>query len=148
MWGLTKEEVISALWDFAWIFIATIACVGLALLIFFVRQARAETGVASVYWEDALVANGMRFSPQTVSCAHWTLPLGTFVHLTYIEKKKNKRIVEHNADCVILDRGPHPRLHRMIDLTPETARRLGLPRMSLVTLKMTPSSAPLPRPRP
>lgn len=123
----------------AYILLATLAAVLLGVAASFVRHARAETGVASVYWEDVLVANGMRFSPQTVSCAHWTLPLGTFVRLTY-----GKR----SADCVILDRGPHPRLGRMIDMTPETARRLGLPRMSLVTLKMAPGAAPLPRPRP
>jgi rare lipoprotein A (peptidoglycan hydrolase) len=104
-----------------------------------VRHARAEIGVASVFWEDVYVANGMRFSPQQVGCAHSTLPLGSFVRLTYGNR---------SVDCVIIDRGPHPRLHRMVDMTPETARHLGLPRMSLVTLKMMPASAPLPRPRP
>jgi rare lipoprotein A len=138
MWGLTKQEWISAAWDFAYGALAIILASALGIILFF-ATAKAETGIASVYWEDILVANGMKFSPQTVSCAHWTLPLGTFVHLVY-----KKRSVE----CVILDRGPHPRLHRMIDLTPEAARHLGLPRDSLVTLKMTPASAPLPRPRP
>ena len=63
------------------------------------------------------MANGEPMDPRALSCAHWTIPLGALVRVTYQGK---------SVDVHVEDRGPNPRLHRVIDLTPAAARAIGI----------------------
>lgn len=76
--------------------------------------ASATIGTASYYGGGERLnrhtASGAVFNPNAMAAAHWTLPLGTRVRVTNL--RNNKSVVVR-----INDRGPHPRLHRAIDLT-------------------------------
>jgi rare lipoprotein A len=65
------------------------------------------------------VACGERYRPEAILAAHWTLPCGTRVHVT--DLATGRSIV-----VPVRDRGPHPRLHRALDLSQGAARRLGI----------------------
>ena len=99
--------------------------IGLVLVaIWFMGQAAfsaafgAERGVASVYSsrEGKWTASGERMIDRNLTAAHRTLRFGTRV------------LVKHGKRSVIVritDRGPHVR-GRVIDLSPASARALGL----------------------
>lgn len=78
-------------------------------------------GQASFYGYESgrVTANGERFDPLGMTAAHWTLPFGTRVRVT--EPATGRSVVVR-----INDRGPHPRLHRAIDLSLGAARALGI----------------------
>lgn len=60
-----------------------------------------------------------RFNPAGMTAAHWTLSCGTRVRVTDL---KTGRSVE----VTVTDRGPHPRLHRTLDLAQGAAEQLGI----------------------
>ena len=87
-----------------------------------------QTGVASVYSTESGggTATGQKLTPETLTAAHRTLPLGTKVKVT------NK----HNGRSVVVtinDRGPFVR-GRVIDVTPAAALILGFSGLAQVTV--------------
>lgn len=62
--------------------------------------------------------------------AHWTLPLGTRVRVTDLATGRH-------VDVTVKDRGPHPRLHRLIDLSLGAAQRLEITRGGLATVRVS-----------
>jgi len=82
---------------------------------------RAETGLASWYGkarQGQSTASGERFDMHALTAAHRTLPFGTIVRVTNLRSGKS-------VNVRINDRGPF-RPDRIIDLSYEAARRLGV----------------------
>lgn len=80
-----------------------------------------ETGIASWYgpgFHGKLTANGEKYNQKAMTAAHKTLPLPTFVRVENLENGK-EIVVRVN------DRGPFSK-GRIIDLTEEGARRIGM----------------------
>jgi len=80
-------------------------------------------GLASHYgpeWDGRQTASGERFDNSKLTAAHKTLPFGTRVRVTLLSTQKSV-VVRIN------DRGPFVR-GRIIDLSDEAARRIGLDR--------------------
>jgi len=80
-----------------------------------------ETGQASWYGkahQGALTASGERFDMNALTAAHRTLPFGTIVRVTHLKTGKS-------VNVRINDRGPFSK-SRIIDLSYEAARRLGI----------------------
>jgi len=88
----------------------------LSLLCFSSLQARAESGIASVYSNEK-TANGEYAHATAYTAAHRTLPFGTFVEVTNTRTGRSV-IVRIN------DRGPFI-AGRVIDLTPAGAKAIG-----------------------
>jgi rare lipoprotein A len=88
-------------------------------------------GRASFYgYESGKVrADGKPFHPLQLGAAHWTLPLGTRVRVTDLATGRSVVVP-------IKDRGPHPRLHRLIDLSLGAARAIGITRKGLATVRV------------
>ena len=86
-----------------------------------------QTGVASVYSTESGggTATGQKLTPETLTAAHRTLPLGTKVKVT----NKNGRFVV----VTVSDRGPFVR-GRIIDVSPAAARVLGFSGLAQVTV--------------
>lgn len=74
-------------------------------------------------------ADGKPFRSTELGAAHWTLPLGTQVRVT--DFSSGRSIV-----VPIMDRGPHPRLHGLIDLSLDAARQLGITRKGVTRVQM------------
>lgn len=107
---------------------AALACAMLAS-----TPACADTiGIASFYGHESGThrADGKRFNPEEPGAAHWTLPLGTKVRVTDLATGRS-------VEVPINDRGPHPRLRRLIDLSLGAARALGITRRGLARVRMT-----------
>ncbi len=87
-------------------------------------QAYVEEGVASWYGGDddgfagRPTASGEIFDPEQYTCAHRTLPLGSFVEVENLENQKR-------AVLRVNDRGPFIK-ERILDLSKRGARDLGL----------------------
>ena len=80
-----------------------------------------QRGIASVYgrkFYGRLTANGEIFNPRSMTAAHRLLRFGTVVRVTRVS---NGRSVEVRIN----DRGPYHG-DRVIDLSTEAARRLGM----------------------
>ena len=86
----------------------------------------AERGIASIYFRGRYTASGERFDPRAMTAAHRTLRLGSKVMVRYGSR---------SVTVLINDRGPFVR-HRIIDLTPAAARRLGIGGLALVTVEI------------
>lgn len=114
---------------------AALACLVLAgsvALALSPSPARADwIGRASFYGPEsgATRADGRPFRPSQLGAAHWTLPLGTRVRVTDLATGRSV-VVPVN------DRGPHPRLHRLVDLSLGAARALGIVRRGVVTVRL------------
>jgi rare lipoprotein A len=91
-------------------------------------SAEDQTGVASVYSTESGggTATGQKLTPETLTAAHRTLPLGTKVKVT---NKSNGRFVV----VTVSDRGPFVR-GRIIDVSPAAARVLGFSGLAQVTV--------------
>jgi peptidoglycan lytic transglycosylase len=89
------------------------------------NSAQAESGVASVYSDEA-TANGEYAKATAFTAAHKSLPFGTFVQVTNTENHRSV-IVRIN------DRGPYI-AGRIIDLTPAAAKAIGSSGLAPVTL--------------
>lgn len=80
------------------------------------------TGVASYYGDQfngRRTANGERYDPNAYTAAHRTLPFGTIVRVTR----------KSTGDWVLVrinDRGPYGKRKRILDLSKQAARRLGM----------------------
>ena len=99
---------------------------------------RTRVGKASFYggkFSGRTMADGTRMDPQADSAASKTLPLGTTARVTNLE-------TGDSAVVTIRDRGPHVQ-GRIVDLTPATARKVGIDRQEGVSkVKVTPLSLP------
>jgi rare lipoprotein A len=99
-------------------------------------SAHAQTGIASVYRPSdpdgggPLAANGEHIDTGALTAAHKTLPFGT---LALVTNKRNGR----SAVVRINDRGPFVK-GRIIDLTPASARAIGMD--GLAQVDVTPVS--------
>jgi rare lipoprotein A len=105
---------------------------GLACLVLAGTPAHADSaGLVSFYGHESgrVTANGERFDPWGDTCASWTLPFGTRVRVT--DPSTGRAVV-----CRVNDRGPHPRLHRAIDLSHGLARRLGIERRGVIRARI------------
>ncbi|HEX4445372.1 MAG TPA: septal ring lytic transglycosylase RlpA family protein [Polyangiaceae bacterium] len=97
--------------------------------------ARAEVQVGYATWYGAALAghrtaSGERFDPSKMTAAHRTLPLGTWVEVTRIETGESVRVR-------ITDRGPFGHKERIIDLSREAARELGMLKTGVAQVKVT-----------
>lgn len=88
----------------------------MAILLALSPPASAQSGVASWYAEGKRTANGERFNPDGLTCAHRSLPFGTRLRVSY-----NGR----STVCRVNDRGPFIR-GRVLDLSRGTARAIGM----------------------
>jgi rare lipoprotein A len=103
----------------------------LFIIVLLTLPAAAETGWASFYGSESgsTRADGHRFVPSHVSCAHKTLKLGTWIRVTDLETGRSIR-------CQVLDRGPYVR-GRIVDLSLGAARALGIVKRGVVRVKVT-----------
>lgn len=103
------------------------------------RSGRARTGVASFYadrFAGRTMADGVKMDPQGENAASRTLPLGTKAKVTNLVTGKS-------AVVVIEDRGPYAK-GRIVDLSPSTARRIGITRhIGVARVVVAPISVPL-----
>jgi rare lipoprotein A len=101
---------------------------------------RARIGIASFYapmFFGRKMADGTPMDPEGDNAASRTLPLGTRARVTHLETGES-------AVVTIQDRGPYVK-GRIIDLSPATARRIGITQaMGLAKVEVTPIAVPLP----
>lgn len=91
--------------------------------------AAAETGIASVYGNENgqwRRADGKRFNPREIVCAHRTRELGSIIRVTVLATGRSIR-------CPVLDRGPYVR-GRILDLSEGAARALGVRGLARVSI--------------
>jgi rare lipoprotein A len=103
------------------------------------RSGHARRGKASFYaptFAGRKMADGTRMHPQSNNAASKTLPLGTTAKVTNLETGRS-------ALVVIRDRGPYIR-GRIVDLSPSTAKEIGLDHKKGVTrVEVAPIVVPL-----
>jgi rare lipoprotein A len=96
------------------------------------EHARAETGLASWYGkahQGLRTASGERFDMHALTAAHRSLPFGTIVRVTELESGRSVKVR-------INDRGPF-RADRILDLSYEAARKLGILERGTARVKIT-----------
>jgi rare lipoprotein A len=96
-----------------------------------------QRGEASFYgpeFSGRRTASGARFDPASDTAAHRSLPLGTVAEVTNLRTGESERVT-------IRDRGPFLR-GRVIDVSPATARRLGMHRSGTAPVEVRPVSFP------
>jgi rare lipoprotein A len=107
------------------------------------RSGRRRVGIASVYVSHLAgrkMADGTRMDPHDDNAASKTLPLGTEAQVTNLETGRSARVT-------IQDRGPHVK-GRIVDLSPSTARRLGItPKEGIARVEVAPIALPPPAQR-
>lgn len=106
---------------------AALACVMLAS-----APACAYTpGLASFYGYESGThrADGKRFNPEEPGAAHCTLSLGTRFRVTDLATGRS-------VEVKVNDRGQHPRLRRLIDLSLGSARALGITHRGLARVRV------------
>jgi rare lipoprotein A len=84
------------------------------------KPVKVQYGTASFYadkFEGRRTANGEIFTQSKMTCAHNTLPLGTWVRVTNLSNKKT--VVVRVNDRL------HHRNPRLVDLSKTAARKLG-----------------------
>jgi rare lipoprotein A len=112
-----------------WIIGVIMTCFAAVLFIADLSDAKAESGIASIYaYSGAKTASGERANPSGLTAAHRTLAFGTRVRVTH---RRNGRSVTVRIN----DRGPFVR-GRVIDLTPAGARALGFSSLAPVKLEL------------
>jgi rare lipoprotein A len=104
------------------------------------RTGRKRFGNASIYapmFAGRKMADGTRMRPTSNNAASRTLPLGTTAKVTNLETGKTAVVTIH-------DRGPYV-AGRIVDLSPATARDIGLDRRTGVTrVEVAPVAIPMP----
>ena len=104
------------------------------------RSGGKQVGKASFYadkFTGRKMADGSRMDPRDDNAASKTLPLGTIAKVTNLETGRS-------AVVTIQDRGPYAK-GRIVDLSPATAREIGLSREDgLAQVEVTPLSIPEP----
>ena len=88
----------------------------------------AEVGRASWYKMGHTTANGERYNPDGLTCAHRTFKFGTRLKITNL---KNKR----SAVCRVNDRGPFIR-GRIVDVSRGMARKLKMISSGVVKVRV------------
>jgi rare lipoprotein A len=81
-----------------------------------------EEGIASFYHNGLTgfkMANGDRYNPDELTCAHPTAPMGSILK---IARKDNP---DHSVMVIVSDRGPYVK-GRIIDLSRRAAKELGI----------------------
>jgi rare lipoprotein A len=110
--------------------IAFLVVFGLLLLLAGLSTcALAESGVASWYEHGRLTANGERFKPDGITCAHRQHAFETRLRVTRIDT--GRAIV-----CRVNDRGPAAWTGRIVDLSRGAARELGILRRGVVGVQI------------
>jgi rare lipoprotein A len=103
------------------------------------RSGKRRIGKASFYarmFAGRKMANGNRMDPQNSNAASRTLPLGTTAKVTNLKTGKS-------AVVKIEDRGPYVE-GRIVDLSPATAREIGItPREGVTKVEVAPITVPL-----
>jgi rare lipoprotein A len=97
-----------------------------------IERRHVETGQASWYGkahQGKLTASGERFDMHALTAAHRTLPFGTIVRVKHLKSGKS-------VNVRINDRGPF-RSGRIIDLSYEAARRLGIASRGTARVELT-----------
>jgi len=92
----------------------------LAVLAFacpFLLVMKAKADVVTWYEYGSMTANGERFNPDGMTCAHLHYPFGTMLRITYRER---------SIVCRVNDRGPARWTGAHLDLSRGAARRLGI----------------------
>jgi rare lipoprotein A len=97
----------------------------------------AHHGKASYYQRGARTANGDRFNPNALTCAHRSLPFGTVVRV-WCPSTKREVVV------TVTDRGPAAWTHRDLDLASGAFARLADLRHGVVTVAWRVLSQPAP----
>ena len=94
-------------------------------------SAHAWEGTVSFYGAESgrVTANGERFIPSGRTCASWTLTFHTVVRVTDLATGRS-------VECRVNDRGPHPRLHRTLDLSHGAAAALGILQRGLIRARL------------
>ena len=90
-----------------------------------------QIGLASWYgqqFQGRTTANGERFDMNELSCAHRTLPLGTWVRVTNL--RNHKWVVLR-----VNDRGPVPET-RIVDLSSAAAHLLGMHQLGIARVRL------------
>jgi len=104
------------------------------------RSGGKQVGKASFYadkYTGRKMADGTRMNPRDDNAASKTLPLGTTARVTNLDTGRS-------AVVTIQDRGPFVK-GRIVDLSPATAREIGLSREDgLAQVEVTPLSIPQP----
>jgi rare lipoprotein A len=104
------------------------------------RTGRKRFGKASIYapmFTGRKMADGTKMRPTSNNAASRTLPLGTTAKVTNLETGKTAVVTIH-------DRGPYV-AGRIVDLSPATARDIGLDRRTGVTrVEVAPIAIPMP----
>jgi rare lipoprotein A len=103
------------------------------------RSGKARKGQASYYGRKFYtkeMADGTRMNPQSNAAASKTLPLGTKARVTNLENG-NSEVVE------IRDRGPYVK-DRIVDVSPQTADKLGLKENGTAPVEVKPTEVPQP----
>ena len=104
------------------------------------RSGKRRIGKASFYaqmFAGRKMANGNRMDPQDRNAASRTLPLGTTAKVTNLKTGKS-------AVVRIDDRGPYVE-GRIVDLSPATAREIGItPREGVTKVEVAPITVPQP----
>lgn len=103
------------------------------------RSGRKRVGMASYYgrnFSGRRMADGTLMRPQSDSAASRTLPLGTTAKVMNL--RDGKTVV-----VTIRDRGPYAK-GRIIDLSPAAARQLGIIKVGVARVEVTPLTVPQP----
>lgn len=101
------------------------------------KHPRMQIGSASWYgklFNGRKTASGERFNMNALTCAHRSLPLGSWVRVTNLSNMK-AIFVRVN------DRGPVPR-SRIMDLSYAAARRLGMDGVAKISVERIPTNDP------
>jgi rare lipoprotein A len=96
---------------------------------------RNEVQVGYATWYGAalaghMTASGERFDPSKMTAAHRSLPFGTWVDVTRVDTGQTVRVR-------ITDRGPWGHQERIIDLSHEAAKELGMLKTGMMRVKVT-----------
>jgi rare lipoprotein A len=100
---------------------------------------RKESGKASLYgpeFNGRTMANGQRFEPQSNAAASKSLPLGTVAKVTNLDNGRTAKVE-------VKDRGPFVK-SRVVDVTPSTAKKLGLEKKGVAPVVVAPIAVPQP----
>lgn len=104
------------------------------------RSGHKRVGEASIYskkFAGQTMADGSKMDPHDDNAASKTLPLGTKAKVTNLETGQSAKVT-------IQDRGPYVD-GRIVDLSPSTARKIGLSKQEGVTqVEVKPLQVPMP----
>ena len=96
-----------------------------------VNNAKIQYGTASFYsdkFEGRQTANGEIFTQKGMTCAHNSLPLGTWVKVTNLSNKRS--VILKVTDRL------HPKNPRLVDLSKSAAKKLGYTGHGLTKVKV------------